>query len=179
MSKKYVIAKTGEEVKVGDTVVYEAERKTSFGTLTVYQEFTVSPVNIGTLIKNGIIKCVEQNNSSKKHMDLGYYIKVIALQMGCSSEKVIEMLEKLNKLCPKAVLDILVQVVSTQFYKDDPRAFGDAECYYGFRVKDGSIGVVNSVGPHISMFKSKEDAETAKEILKEQFAFMYGKQKNH
>lgn len=179
MSKKYVIVKTGEEVKIGDKIAYEAERETSFGTLTVYQEFTVSPANIGTFIKNGIIKCVESSNNSKKHMDLGYYVKVIASQMGCSSEKVIEMLEKLNKVCPKAVLDVLVQVVSTQFYKDDPRAFGDAECYYGFRVKDGSIGVVTSVSPYVCMFKSKEDAAAAKEILKEQFAFMYGKQKNH
>lgn len=175
MSKKYVIAKTGEEVKIGDKIAYEAERKTSFGTLTVYQEFTVTPANIGTFMQNGIIKRVEYDNNVKKHMDLGYYIKVIALQMGCSSEKVIEMLEKLNKVCPKAVLDVLVQVVSAQFYKDDPRAFGDAKCYYGFRGKDGSIGVVPVISPHVPMFKSKEDAEAAKEILKEQFALMYGK----
>lgn len=175
--KKYVITKTGEEVKLGDTIACKQERKTSFGTIKTYQEFTVTGANLGTFIKNGIIKVVE-SQSPKHKTDMGVYIELAAQKMQCNSEDLINWLEAMNKVCPKAVLDLLLQTVAIVFYNDDPQAFDDAEEYYSLRPRDGKVGKVHNISSYIPLFKSAEDAETAREILKDQLELMYGEQKD-
>lgn len=175
--KKYVITKTGEEVKLGDKIACKQERKTSFGTIKTYQEFTVTGANLGTFIRNGIIEVVEEK-SPKHNADIGNYIDLAAQKMKCSSEDLIDWLEAMNKVCPKAVLDLLLQTIAIKFYNDDPQAFDDAEEYYSLRPRDGKVGKVYNISSYIPLFKSVEDAEAAREILEDQLKLMYGEQKD-
>lgn len=172
--KKYVVTKTGEEVRIGDTLAYKHEKRTSFGVIKSYEEYTVTPANIGTFIKNGVIKCVDDTKEKKDLKDIGFYIDKAAHRFKCSSEDLVEWLEKINKTCPKAVLDILLQAVAISFYNDDPQAFDEAEEYWSLRPRDGKVGKVHNASSYIPLFKSEEDAEAAREILKDQLKLMYG-----
>lgn len=175
-NRKYVIAKTGEEVKFGDIVAYKYEKETSFGTLVSYQEFTLTPLNIEMFIKKGIIKIVD--TPSYKEDNLGYYITLAAKKMECSPEDLIKWLDKMNKVCSKAVLDFLLQIIAVEFYHKDMEGFNEATEYYSLKPKDGTVGKVNVTNAYIPLFKSREEAEKARIILKEQLELMYGKQKN-
>ena len=173
MSKKYVITKTGEEVKIGDIIACKEEQKTSFGTIKTMNFFTVTAHNIDTLIKQGIIKCIEPKEDKKK--DLTFYLMSLADRMSCRMKDLTTWLEKINKVCPRAVLCILLEQIASEFRKADPIAYIKAECYYSIKLKDGTVGKLPEENKHLPVFKSKEDAECAREILKDQLKFMYGK----
>ena len=175
--KKYVIAKTGEEVNFGDIVATTCERVTSFGSIKSYEEFTLTPVNIKTFIENGVIKVVEEGKEPEES-NLGYYINIAAKKLKCTKEELIEWLEKMNKVCPKAVFDFLLHIIAIEYYKKDLKAFGEAKAYYSLKPKDGEVGRVNITSAYIPLFKSREDAEEARKLLKDQLDLMYGKQKS-
>lgn len=173
MSKKYVITKTGEEVKIGDIIACKEEQKTSFGTIRTTNSFTVTAHNIDTLVKQGILKCIEPKEDKKK--DLTFYLKSLAVRIPCSVKELTTWLERINGVCPRAVLDILLGQIALEFLKTDPLAYDNAECYYSLKLKDGTVGKVVNLNEYLPLFKSKEDAEYAREILKDQLEFMYGK----
>lgn len=172
--KKYVIAKTGEPVNIGDTLHGEKEVNTSFGRIKTVEEILLTEDNIQDFIDSGVIKAVSSKKIMKNQYDLGKIITLLADRYYKSVEEVTEWLEGTNNICPKAVLDILLQEIAVRFYNDDPKAFDEAETYYSLRPRDGKVGKVQHVNSYIPLFKSAEDAEKARVILKVQLERMYG-----
>lgn len=181
--KKFIIAKTGEEVNIGDFVRETSESKNSFGTIKTVRTTMITMSNIDDFINKGIIKVVETEDlnkdnlhGSKKYLEdnVGYYLEQLASKMHYCTSELIYLLNKMNEVSPKAVLDLLLETVSTSFYEEDPQAFDSAEVYYSLRPKDGKVGKVVNINSHIPLFKSVEDAEKARTILKEQLELMYG-----
>ena len=172
---KYVIAKTGEPVKIGDIISLKREKKTSNGVFKYVYEYTITEDNIDTLISKGIIKQVGES-SPKKYKSIEYYVDKLGNRFNISAENVGFMLDKWNKVCPKAVLDILLQEIALDFYKS--QIYDRGKVYYSLRPKDGKVGVLKTPIPFIPLFTSKEDAEKAREILNGQLTLMYGEQKN-
>ena len=84
------------------------------------------------------------------------------------------LLDDMNKVCSRAVLDLLLDIIAQVFYNEDPKGFDEAEHYYSIRLHDGKCGEVHKVHSRIPLFKSEEDVEAAREILKEQLVYMYG-----
>lgn len=174
--KKYVIAKTGEEVKFGDIIAHKYVKETSFGTFESYTEVTLTSSNVENFIKEGIIKCLEEPTIETKNVSS--YVEKIAKKMNTSPDEVVKFLDKLNKVCPKAVLDVLLQTIALDFYERNPTTFNKAEEYYSLKPSDGTVGRVYSLNAYIPLFKSKEEAEYARKILAKQLDLMYGKQKS-
>lgn len=180
--KKFIIAKTGEEVKLGDTIRRVRRQKNSFGTIEAVDDVLISIHNINSLIEKGIIKCIDapkdvnpKNTDIKFDVDsIGFYVKFLSIRYQCSISKVIDWLNATNKICPKAVLDLLLHEIALHFYNADVKGFDEAENYYSLRPRDGKVGKVTNVTSHVPLFKSAEDAERARKILKEQLEYMYG-----
>ena len=172
--KKYVLVETNQEVKLGDTIAYKIVKETSFGTIKIYKEYTLTSANINTFIKNGIIKEASPNKESKN--TIGFFVNIIAKKLGKTVDELVPILESLNTVCPKAVLDLFLQTIAVYLYEENPQAFDETDVYYSLRPKDGTVGKVNYVLPFIPLFKSVEDAELARTILKDQLKLMYGKQ---
>lgn len=171
--KKYTIVATGEPVNIGDTLQGKKEVSTSFGTMEMMEEILVTEAIIPSLIERGIIKAVEIKEEETP--TVGKYIHGLAEKYKMSVSDTIEWIDKTNKICPKAVLDILLNEIAFDFYKKDAKAFSDTKEYYSLRSKDGKVGKVNGISSYIPLFKSVKDAEKAREILKEQLKHMYGK----
>ena len=174
--KKYVMVETNEEVKLGDIIAHKTIKETSFGIIKTYNEFTVTEANISTLIKNGIIK--EVTTPNKKLKDIGFFVDMLAKKLKKTPEETIKLLEALNGVCPKAVLDLFLQVIAVYLYDENPQAFDKVDTYYSLRTKDGTVGKVTYLSPHIPLFKSADDAEFARNVLAKQLDLMYGKQKS-
>jgi hypothetical protein len=172
MNKKYILKSTGEEVKFGDKIISEEIKKFSFGAITIYSEEYLNANNIEDYIKKGVIKVVEEKEPS---INTTFIIKSIARRLQKNTKYVASLLEDLNKICPRAVFDILLQETALYFYNEDPKAFDEATDYYSLRTKDGKVGKVTVISNYIPLFKSAEDAEKARIILKDQLNMMYGK----
>ena len=167
---KYIIKKTGEEIKIGDTVSIITNQNATFGVLRMKEVLKVTPSVLKRLIGADIVEVVE----SKDILDLTFYINMLAQKMGLTVEKTIELLNNMNKVCSRAVLDLLLKVIAQAFYNEDPKAFDEAEHYYSIRLHDGKCGEVHKVHSHIPLFKSIKDVETARKLLKNQLIYMYG-----
>ena len=175
--KKYRIKSTGEEVNIGDRVSVCKTQRTSFGKLIVKETLYLDERAAKKLIGYGVLE--EINTAKAPISDITFYVGILADKLHKSVEEVAEMLEDLNKVCPRAVLDILLNVIATSFYNEDPQAFDEAEHYYSIRLYDGKCGEVHRVHSNIPLFKSKEDVEAARLILKDQLEFMYGEQEGN
>lgn len=171
--KKYVIVKTGEEVKYGDTIQLSQSRETSFGVFKRISKFKLSPINAELFIRHGIIKCVEEETASED--TLNRCLEIAAKKMECSVKELVDILERMNRICPKAVLDLLLQTLALKFYNENIKAFNEAKEYFSLKPKDGKVGKVYNNNKYIPLFKSEEDAEKAREVLKKQLTLMYGK----
>lgn len=172
---KYVLAKTGEEVNFGDILYCTKEKRTSFGTIKTSESCLLTPYNVDVFIEKGIIEVRKSLEVDSKDTDnIGFYLEMLSKRMKCSVNELTSWLEKMNKVCPKAVLDILLQEIALAFYNDNPKAFDAAEVYYSLRPKDGKVGKVININSYIPLFKNREDAERARTILNKQLIHMYG-----
>lgn len=183
---KFIIAKTGEEVHIGDTMQRTESYKFSFGTIKTIESVTLTESNIQSFIEEGSIKVVDTAQEKKTrraakfpHDNVGYYVMLAAQRLQCDEKEFAEWLNSMNNAYPKAVLDILLETIAIRFYNEDPQAFDDAENYYSLRPRDGKVGKVTKIHSHIPLFKSAEDAERARNILKGQLELMYGEQEDN
>ena len=64
--KKFILAETGEEVKMGDTIKGIKKIETSFGTIKSIELIVVSRDNVINLMNRGIIKCIDKKPIDKK-----------------------------------------------------------------------------------------------------------------
>lgn len=172
MEKKYVIVKSGERVKMGDTLVREYNEKTTFGTIIIKEKYTLTPETVEELIEKKIIQPIQVVEGKKLNLDS--IVNTLATKLDCDLEDTVALLTRLNAINPKIVLNILLQLIADAMYDNDPDDFNKVDCYYSLRHKDGKVGKVINLNPYITLFKSKEDAETARKILKDQLKFMYG-----
>lgn len=169
--KKYIIVKTGEECKIGDLIGYSIEKKCSFGEFKLEEYITLNSSNLQSLIDKGVIKCVEP--SENKERTLAFYIDNIAKKLGCTSVEVTNKLDKLNKVCPKAVFDILLAEISLQDFKDDCKKYLESSSFYSINPANGKIFLVTEEFYGVfPLFKDEESAKAAKKLLKKQLCTM-------
>lgn len=179
--KKLVLAKTGEEVKMGETIRGIKNIETSFGVIKSIETIRVTIHNVNSLIERGILKCIEEPKVKEPSAgdfsdtdNIGFYVKVLSIRYKKSMEEMIDWLNDTNRIYPKAVLDLLLREISMHFYSIDVEGFDKAEDYYSLRPRDGKVGKVVSFNKYIPLFKSAEEAERARKILKKQLEYMYG-----
>ena len=168
--KKYIIKQTGQEIKVGQRIIIKGIQNTSFGQLRYYENTVATKEFINELIKKKLVSVVEHKDTK----DLTFYVGLLAQKMHKDVDEVVSMLDDMNKVCSRAVLDLLLDTIAQAFYNDDPKAFDEAEHYYSIRLYDGKCGEVRRVHSRIPLFKSVEDVEAARQILKQQLIYMYG-----
>lgn len=173
-----LITKEGKSCKMGDTI-----------TITNGVETKVVEVNLDNLsflINKGIVKSMKVvSNKLKTYkipMDVEYYIEKVANRMHWNYNKVINYFNTLNELNPIIPINIILKEIALELEKGYTGHIKDCSEVYGIGSTSGEVRKL-SIGNNpnfkcFSAFRTKEDAELAKEILKEFFDDIYGKQED-
>lgn len=171
--------KNGTSVKIGDIIMKEEMIEHPIvGTTVVKVEIPVTPVNIPTLIKEGILFKEEARDSSIVPMELDYYINKIAKRMNWHPEKVVNYLNNTANLFPMASLSIMLREIAIELDKQYEDHIENSPEIYVISTFDGRIHKANKASiknyKNFAAFRSVEDAKTAcritKDILKELFS---------
>lgn len=182
--KKYYLA-NGKEVKVGDIIsMVKKINSPIFGVGRITEEIMVSEEALPILIQEGIITTKESPNKNKVDanpskvnspvpMDIVYYMKKIGNRLGWKVDKVAHYLDSIASLNPTASLSIILKEIAIELDKRYDGHIRSAATIYciSAATKDNPIVEVprypNLNYKAISLFRSIEDAEIAKEIVKD------------
>ena len=174
--EKFVLTANGKEVKVGDKLIKYEKASTPIGNRIIAQEIVVNERTITELLKAGIIKPVEVENSLTP-MDFGYYIKKIADKMGWKIEKTANYINTVYSILPSAAFSMVLREIAIELDKKYEDHIQNSPEIYTISMFDGRITKSNKA--HIknyrnfAAFRSIEDAKFAcrivKPLLKEMF----------
>ena len=172
--RKYVMVDTNDPIKLGDVLVGKFEKSFSFGHFVQEIQETLTDENVEEYIKMGVIKEDKAEDQSSENLDK--YIANIADVIEKDTKETACILDRLNLYCPSAVTNLLLETISDDRYADTEIKDG---IYYYINLKDGSIqqypGIVDPFDEVPVLCASVADAAKAKEILRDQFKFLYGK----
>lgn len=170
--KKYIVSKTGKEIKMGMTFEYTVIDSSSRGGIhTLEKRKYAAKVNemvLSYLLKIGLIKEVYTNPLIEKD-NIGksctYTINAIAKRMHWEYRQMKEFLMTLNKIYPKALKDCLYRVMSLEMNINKKQGY-EVYAIYPLEEKDLVTGlktVTENVqnNKNYAIFLDKEDAEYA------------------
>lgn len=175
--EKIINAITKEEVKLGDIISYEREYRLSFGAYKEFTQVKLTELTLNKLLKEGVLKYASKD---AEELTMKFIIKKIGENTGKSFDETINMLASLNRVYPKAVLEILKQTIAIYFYNKHPEKYEDAEGYYVFEdcTRDKIVKVTKKqLSKYASIFITYEEAKEAQNLLRDQFELMYGSNK--
>lgn len=177
MKKWYL--ENGTEVFEGDLL--RKVQKSEHDTIII--ENIINDITAAELVKEGIL--YEQNprevhNSTKKKehpKDIGYYIVTLANKLGWNPIKTAKFLDKISDIYPAASVSILLRVLALEFDKRYPDHIKNSPEIWTISTTDGEVAPVQksrikSWG-NFAAFRSKEEAEEAKYIMKKAIEEMF------
>ena len=163
---KYFLKESGEEVKIGDTIVIRKEVKTPLGKGTMIIEKVVTEDNVSLLVKKGILVIdIEKENFTN-------YIKQVAESHNMSYEQAICLLFDMSKTDAFTALYLLLKAASEKamkYYRGDTEVIVNL---HNGKLHDTKV--VNDIHSHLPVFPTKEVAEKAIATLEGLFEKVYG-----
>lgn len=175
--KKFYL-KDGKEVSLGDIVTECVKINNSvFGKIDCILNITVTEKSLPFLIEDGIITVKESPLECKIPMELNYYVDKIAGRLGCNSQKVIYLLDKVSTIYPPTTFSILLKEIAIELDKLYDDHIKDSPEIYVVSTNDGRISKINKAKiknyRNFAAFRSIEDARIACRILKPFLKEMY------
>lgn len=160
--KKEFITNTGETVTFGDTVSWKEETvEDNFYSIAHYT-VTLTEDNVEDLVEDGILKFKEEEKPKEPDY-LNDAMTAVRVKLGGAFENLIMEY-------PSAANLILLRELSSIFNKKVDIDIHDCEYCYGINALNGNIlAIATDKVKHWDLFAPfirKEDAETAKRLLK-------------
>lgn len=164
--KKYVFAKTGESISLGD--VLGRVVKTSMGNAFIPVKVTESI--IPTLIEEGVIKEVDEE-ADCTHINIEYYVEHLAKRINWKPANLSKYLNNLANVNEAALFSILLREVAIVLDKKYPDHIEKSKEIYVISLADGEIHKVKELHKiknfrNFAAFRTVNDAICAKNILK-------------
>lgn len=173
--KKYVLVRD-EEIKIGDTIEYSKSVYTPLGVSRIIVSEILTEDNLQDYIDEGIIKVIEDDNDEELNLKISELITPLNLDIS------LEELNKIEKYCPSAYIQILLKIVQDNLYDNILSDFKDTVKIKGKDLK-GSFTDVYSVSTYTGkvikipvsklpeenipyvIFLYEEDAELARKYI--------------
>ena len=177
-NKTYILKSNGKEVKIGETIRASKEIKVPFGTgmTTIWIKMTED--SISTLLQEGYI--IEKPSDKEIPTDVDYYISKVANKLGWKEKKFRNYLEVLASINPIGAFNILLKAIAIELDKKYPDHISKSENIFIVSVFDGSIRQADKshikTYKHFSAFRTREDAQFALHVLKNQFIYCFNDQ---
>lgn len=177
-NKTYILKSNGKEVKIGETLHLSKIVNTPLGMeqSTLYVKVTEDKIPI--LLKEGFIK--EKPSDKEIPTDVDYYISKVANKLGWKEKKFRNYLEVLASINPIGAFNILLKAIAIELDKKYPNHISKSENIFIVSVFDGSIRQADKshikTYKHFSAFRTREDAQFALDVLKNQFYYCFNDQ---
>lgn len=179
-NKTYILKSNGKEVKIGEaiTVFKDSKFETFFGKGSAIILVKMTEANIPALLQEGII--IEKPSDKEIPTDVDYYISKVANKLGWKEKKFRNYLEVLASINPIGAFNILLKAIAIELDKKYPDHISKSENIFIVSVFDGSIRQADKshirTYKHFSAFRTREDAQFALHVLKNQFYYCFNDQ---
>lgn len=179
-NKTYILKSNGKEVKIGEaiTVFKDSKFETFFGKGSAIILVKMTEANIPALLKEGII--IEKPSDKEIPIDVDYYVSKVANKLGWKEKKFRNYLEVLAIINPIGAFNILLKAIAIELDKKYPDHISKSENIFIVSVFDGSIRQADKshikTYKHFSAFRTREDAQFALHVLKNQFIYCFNDQ---
>lgn len=178
--KKFIVVKTGREVKLGDDIVVHAHKRTEEEEFDFVSKTALTENLLNTFIKKGLIKVVELNRKEEEFKTnykecfqsnlFEKTLKNIAEKAGWKVEKLDNILGRLYNVNPWGVIQFLLKELAIELDKKYPDHINDSKTIFAISPQDGRIHKIEKA--HIKSYKAFpafrtiEDAKVACGIVR-------------
>lgn len=177
-NKTYILKSNGKEVKIGEIIKASKELEIPFGKGTTTVCVKMTEDNIPILLEEGYI--IEKPSDKEIPTDVDYYISKVANKLGWKEKKFRNYLEVLASINPIGAFNILLKAIAIELDKKYPNHISKSENIFIVSVFDGSIRQADKshikTYKHFSAFRTREDAQFALHVLKNQFYYCFNDQ---
>ncbi len=174
--KKFIIVKTGREVKVGDMVVTTFLNKIPvFGMIETSKVMTLTESLLQEAIKKGEIKVIEGEDdiTNKEYLDTlrKTVINTLKLKTGWNDKELTKVLDTLENTNPWAAVQLVLKEIAIELDKKYKDNINESEHIYAISPQDGKIHEINKENiknyKTFPAFRNVKDATIAGYLIKE------------
>lgn len=177
-NKTYILKESKKEIKIGEVISLLKSVDTPLGRVQSTLYVKVTKDNIPILLEEGYI--IEKPSNKEIPTDVDYYISKVANKLGWKEKKFRNYLEVLASINPIGAFNILLKAIAIELDKKYPNHISKSENIFIVSVFDGSIRQADKshikTYKHFSAFRTREDAQFALDVLKNQFIYCFNDQ---
>lgn len=177
-NKTYILKESKKEIKIGEAISLLKSVDTPLGRVQSTLYVKVTKDNIPILLEEGYI--IEKPSDKEIPTDVDYYISKVANKLGWKEKKFRNYLEVLASINPIGAFNILLKAIAIELDKKYPNHISKSENIFIVSVFDGSIRQADKshikTYKHFSAFRTREDAQFALHVLKNQFYYCFNDQ---
>lgn len=177
-NKTYILKESKKEINIGKVISILKSVDTPLGRVQSTLYVKVTKDNIPILLEEGYI--IEKPSDKEIPTDVDYYISKVANKLGWKEKKFRNYLEVLASINPIGAFNILLKAIAIELDKKYPNHISKSENIFIVSVFDGSIRQADKshikTYKHFSAFRTREDAQFALHVLKNQFYYCFNDQ---
>lgn len=165
---KFIVAKSGKEINLGDKILIVGAVNTPVGMIKAQKIVTVTKELMSKFIKDGKVNVVEEKDTDKIWSNA---IESLSKKTNWKEEKLLNILATLHLANPWAATQMVLREIAIELDKKYDDHINKSEKIYAISPQDGRIHEINKKTVKnykaFPAFRSIEDAKIACSLIRE------------
>lgn len=165
---KFIVAKSGKEINLGDKILIVGAVNTPVGMIKAQKIVTVTKELMSKFIKDGKVNVVEEKDTNKIWNNA---IESLSKKTNWKEEKLLNILNTLHLANPWAATQMVLREIAIELDKKYDNHINKSEKIYAISPQDGRIHEINKKTVKnykaFPAFRSIEDAKIACSLIRE------------
>lgn len=165
---KFIVAKSGKEINLGDKILIVGAVNTPIGIIKAQKTVTVTKELMSKFIKDGKVNVVEEKDTNKIWSNA---IESLSKKTNWKEEKLLSILTTLHLANPWAATQMVLKEIAIELDKKYDDHINKSEKIYAISPQDGRIHEINKKTVKnykaFPAFRSIEDAKIACSLIRE------------
>ena len=164
---KFIVAKSGKEINLGDKILIVGAVNTPVGIIKAQKIVTVTKELMNKFIKEGKVNVVEEKDTNKIWSNA---IESLSKKTNWKEEKLLDILSTLHLANPWATTQMVLREIAIELDKKYDDHINKSEKIYAISPQDGRIHEINKKTiknyKAFPAFRSIEDAKIACSLIR-------------
>ena len=164
---KFIVAKSGKEINLGDKILIVGAVNTPVGTIKAQKVVTVTKELMSKFIKDGKVNVVEEKDTNKIWSNA---IESLSKKTNWKEEKLLNILTTIHLANPWAATQMVLREIAIELDKKYDDHINKSEKIYAISPQDGRIHEINKKTVKnykaFPAFRSIEDAKIACSLIR-------------